>query len=195
MGKGFCSSPGGQCVLVGAAHPLDVAGMGLGQTSGDQAAQEVTDDNPPYPPVGFLECDHSAESDGLADCCRELSLSYFGGDPNERFCGLFVIEDQAKGLAGQAGGPRCCSFAGPPQICEQERGLEVWGLECLAMRGLVPGRLIRGWRAAVWIPKFIQSVLISRCQCCGREGLPCGGQLPLVDELACPSGSGAWLSV
>ena len=56
------------------------------------------------------------------------------------------------------------------------------------MRGLVPGRVIRGWRAAVWIPKFTQSVLISRCQCCGREGLPCGGQLPLVDELACPSG-------
>ena len=55
MGKGFCSSPGGQCVLVGAARPLDVAGIGLGQTSGDQAAQEVTDDNPPYPPVRFLE--------------------------------------------------------------------------------------------------------------------------------------------
>ena len=53
MGKGFCSSPGGQCVLVGAARPLDVAGIGLGQTSGDQAAQEVTDDNPPYPPFGF----------------------------------------------------------------------------------------------------------------------------------------------
>jgi hypothetical protein len=49
-------------------------------------------------------------------------LSYFGGDPDERFCGLFVIEDQAKGLAGQAGGPRCRSFAGPPQIREQECG-------------------------------------------------------------------------
>ena len=68
----------------------------FGPNIGDQAAQEVTDDNPPYPPVGFLECDHSAESDGLADCCRDLSLSYFGGDPDERFCGLFVIADQAK---------------------------------------------------------------------------------------------------
>lgn len=63
----------------------------------------------------------------------------------------------------------------------------------MAMRGLVPGGLIRGWRAAVWIPKFIESVLISRCQCCGREGLACGGQLPLVDELACPSGLVVWL--
>ena len=42
-------------------------------------------------------------------------------------------------------GPGAAPLRARRQIREQECGLEVWGLECLAMRGLVPGRVIRGW--------------------------------------------------
>ena len=98
---------------MGLAGLVDWGCVGLCQTSGGHASQEVTNHDASDPSVRLLESNDPAEAEHLAYGWGQLGLGNFLSHRDEGGGGVFIVQDEPQQFCREAGGAWGRPFACP----------------------------------------------------------------------------------
>ena len=99
---------------------VDWLGILLGEASGNESSQHISDNNSTDPAVGFGEGDHSSETYGSSDFGWDTGLGKVAGNSDEVGGGGVVIEQDAEGIGGEPRRAWRRSFASSSQVQSDE---------------------------------------------------------------------------